>query len=422
MKNIIPLFICLYLISSISAQTVIFEEDFDESLYECPLDCFSAEDALDDFGCLPSWSVSHGSIVHHVPIPELSDNSFIKVESGFFENEHMGAGLFSLPIDGLIPGNTYKVSIDHKVRSVGAENFDKATIKVFLADPTEIDFVFNDTGYNGDCFEIPPDVPSKQEILSETVPYLGEQGYEGEWLGLEAVFTVEGNQTPCLWIYSESDYQGKVFLDNIKIVPSIPPCLDYNTTYTGHIFFPPGIYEAKNLHFAPNNTVGYTEPDPDGAVTFRANESITICPNFYANPNYSGQLHAYIQPCGASGNNEERLMTVSEPIIDYSEVKESDVAVISKIENKEGFSNSDLKIIPNPNQGEFSVLIPNSFLNNENITISIYNSLGKMVRSFNNVTNKSLSINGLDQGIYTVILKQENNPIHLTQRVVVVGN
>ncbi len=59
-----------------------------------------------------------------------------------------------------------------------------------------------------------------------------------------------------------------------------------------------------------------------------------------------------------------------------------------------------LSIYPNPNEGIFTI---NSMLNQE-ITINLYNSLGKLVRSFPHIVNgkNQIELNNINQGIYFI--------------------
>jgi len=77
--------------------------------------------------------------------------------------------------------------------------------------------------------------------------------------------------------------------------------------------------------------------------------------------------------------------------------------LVTKIEDNELLG--DVVIFPNPVENEIQVKVPLSF---ESFQIEIYNSLGQSVFNTSELNKQKLDISFLHNGIYTIIIKQNN--------------
>ncbi len=72
--------------------------------------------------------------------------------------------------------------------------------------------------------------------------------------------------------------------------------------------------------------------------------------------------------------------------------------------------NNDFTIYPNPNNGNFTINA--SKINNKNTTVFVYNSIGKVVKTFSAVNFPAeINLENLEQGVYFVSFKSKNSLI-----------
>ena len=160
-----------------------------------------------------------------------------------------------------------------------------------------------------------------------------------------------------------------------------------------------------------NDSVADTPPaysDNSGCPTFPHS------PNDSCGTNANGQMFMnYMDYSDASctvmfSNGQKNRMLATLTTVRNSLTISGKCGSLSSI--SEDKINNDFTIYPNPNNGNFTINA--SKINNKNTTVFVYNSIGKVVKTFSAVNFPAeINLENLEQGVYFVSFKSKNSLI-----------
>ncbi len=104
--------------------------------------------------------------------------------------------------------------------------------------------------------------------------------------------------------------------------------------------------------------------------------------------------------------------------VDVSSENSGDCNTVSIIKSKTKEPNIDLIISPNPTTGSITIYNYNND-NKESITVSLYDTFGRLVSTKAHTMGKPLNLSSLTEGIYFLQIVTENNTIYESKKIVV---
>jgi hypothetical protein len=140
------------------------------------------------------------------------------------------------------------------------------------------------------------------------------------------------------------------------------------------------------------------------SVNFIAGQSIHLLSGFHA---YQGSIvNAYITTDATFCSTEKAITIVSQPLEDISLQEKESIQPLGKW----------VKVYPNPNNGQFTILL-NNF--ESNVKIYIYNTIGSVFyqSEINNDALHQINLSAIRQGIYFVRINDDKE--QFTKKIIV---
>jgi hypothetical protein len=163
--------------------------------------------------------------------------------------------------------------------------------------------------------------------------------------------------------------------------------------------------EAKESIFAGSNVTGGTQGDvvikDNSNITFAAGESIVLGPGFSVEA--GSTFHAYIKDFYCSGESQMNMMSASMHNMNAGNTSmnaNDKFEVTPPLFDAKRSTANEIRITPNPSDGEFDVYIDEH--NRQETKIQLYNMMGSLVYNDNVCIGqtKRISINKQPVGIY----------------------
>jgi hypothetical protein len=181
-------------------------------------------------------------------------------------------------------------------------------------------------------------------------------------------------------------------------------------------------YEAKESIFAGSNVTGGTQGDviikDNSTITFAAGESIVLRPGFSVEA--GSTFHAYIKDFYCAPTNSMNMVNAS-----WSNMKSenTDLNTNDKFEanlplfNAKRLAENEIRISPNPSNGEFEISTNGTSL--QNARIRIFDLMGNTIYNDYSYTgeSKKIFINKQPVGIY--LLNVTDNEGKITTRKII---
>ncbi len=200
-------------------------------------------------------------------------------------------------------------------------------------------------------------------------------------------------------------------------------CPGQNSLTFSNIGIAPAFFEANTI------TADNAVTSPSSVTVFRATNSITLNPGFFADVNsVSGQFYAFIHPCDASGNSPFLKSADGTGDEEEQTLKEE-----SPLVNKDVHS---LVVYPNPTSGIFTLITGNYLKQDEEeegyeekikqesetYNVYVYNAIGREVYTRQNIpsstTELSINLESQAKGMYYVRVVKSTGQTKTTKLIV----
>lgn len=245
----------------------------------------------------------------------------------------------------------------------------------------------------------------------------GDQFYETEFVPFESRVGYDFNDNR--WLYVDSLANDTTFVGAIRFSQNAPLGQDlvrFKVNMTDEIVSSFGVHLSSSFQ-SWNSTTTRLYSFQDNVYEYIAyvdSNSLSF-QYIFVNGNTSGEYELVPSSCAVFDNRE--INFVNDTVLNTVCFSSCSDCINSTGIDELRYSNS-VHMYPNP-MSSSSILIFND--RQKNHSISIYNTLGKSVRTYSNYSESTLQIekNELEKGIYTILITDSNGNNSTIQRLII---
>ncbi len=243
-----------------------------------------------------------------------------------------------------------------------------------------------------------------EDTLVDEHDYQTILGTFNQYLGTNLAYEPFSNTKPAadrnLWALVQTDgYTNSVlgYLIN-SCAPLSQGLVSFDVKYSGN-------HVQLNWEAKPDG--GYMMFDVERRVDQQSYIAIANVPAGKGNVDGKDQAYSYVD---MNISNSRKISYRLKMYMDDGQFKYSDVKMIQMDDG------ADVVIYPNPNNGQFFLSVPVSL---GSVDVSLVDISGKIIRQWSGVTQQSVSVGRLNQGVYLLRINAGNTGRQLLKRIVI---